>query len=365
MNTQKLNTYTFNDVGISYGPSVHFLELWNSFQNLYSEQYTVKGFYPSWTQKSIITPTSFEVKKINVPNIPLFRQLITDIFFAYYLIQNRKEINYIRLSNFGFFLLIAIKIFNIKYYLELNGIIAKDNLSAGKGKFYTLLSNFQEKFLIKKAVACISVSDGITEFAKSIGCKEVITLANGISTDFFKLPQKEKITNDIVYVGTFTPWDGAIHIVELAKQNPNIQFHMIGEGPHRKLVEEKAPPNMKFYGYRLYHELKSIYQNYDAGIVLYPIARNDMKLSSLKTLEYIASGLPVFTTRVPGQEFIEDNQIGICSELENVNEQFLKFIENLATFKENISLYRKENMNQLSWNRVALETEKLIQKTHK
>ncbi|MCC6448323.1 MAG: hypothetical protein IT215_06540, partial [Chitinophagaceae bacterium] len=264
---QKIHTYTFNDVGISYGPSVHFLELWNCFQDMYAEQYEVKGYYPSWTDKNIITKTSFLIQKIKVANIPLIRQVIIDFIFAFIIIKNRKDINYIRLSNFSFFLLLAIKLFQIKYYLELNGIIAKDNLSFQKGKFYTLISNFQEKFLIQNAVACISVSDGITEFANSIHAKKVITLANGISPDFFNIKQKESITNDFVYVGTFTPWDGAIHIVDLAIKNPNIQFHMIGEGPFRKEVEQKAPSNMKFYGYKLYDELKTTYQNFDGGIV--------------------------------------------------------------------------------------------------
>ena len=330
---------------------------------MYADQYEVNGYYPSWTDKNIITKTSFQVKKIKVANIPLIRQVIIDFIFAFIIFKNRKDINYIRLSNFSFFLLIAIKLFNIKYYLELNGIIAKDNLSFKKGKFYTLISNFQEKFLIRNAVACISVSDGITEFAKSIPAKKVITLANGISPDFFNIQQKENITNDIVYVGTFTPWDGAIHIVELATKNPHVQFHMIGEGPYRKEVEKNAPKNMIFYGYKPYNELKTTYQNFDAGIVLYPTARNDMKLSSLKTLEYVASGLPVFTTRVPGQEFIEEKEIGICTEINKANDNFILFLEKLPMYKSNVNTFRIKNRNELSWERVALHTEKLINTT--
>ena len=83
-------------------------------------------------------------------------------------------------------------------------------------------------------------------------------------------------------------------------------------------------------------------------------------MSSLKTLEYIATGLPVFTTNVLGQEFISENKIGVNIKIENVNQEFQKFINNIKEYKINVDKFRKENINTLSWMRVAIETEKFI-----
>jgi glycosyltransferase involved in cell wall biosynthesis len=85
-----------------------------------------------------------------------------------------------------------------------------------------------------------------------------------------------------------------------------------------------------------------------------------MKISSLKTLEYMATGLPIFTTDIPGQEFIKDNQIGMCIDIKNIKNEFEIFISKLDLFKENINHYRKVHKNDYSWDGVALKTEKFI-----
>jgi glycosyltransferase involved in cell wall biosynthesis len=234
-------------------------------------------------------------------------------------------------------------------------------LSAKKNWLYTKLTIWQEKKYIQLASGCIAVSEGIREFADATGSKKTITILNGISNDFFKLPQKvntEKIK--IVYVGTYTSWDGAKYIPDLALKNPNVEFYMIGDGPNKKAIESISPSNVFYLGYKKYNDLKTIYQYYDAGIVLYDIDRNDMKISSLKTLEYMASGLPIFTTDVPGQEFVRDNKIGICTTFEELDENFQTFLNKLNIFKSNLEIFRQQDKDNFSWNGVAIKTKQFI-----
>jgi|694.fasta_scaffold17392_9 glycosyltransferase involved in cell wall biosynthesis len=358
---RKIVTITFNDLSISWGPAVHYLELWDSFYNLFNDQYEIIGYAPYWENNSTIIPVKFKLNKIKVPNIPLVRQLYFDFILAFRLIKHRQDIVYIRMSSYSLLTFFTLKLLKIKPILELNGISAKDVESARKPSWYKKIVCWNEIKFLQQAKGSIAVSEGIEIFAKETSNAKTITINNGIANSFFL--EKQHILDfkiKIIYVGTFTPWDGAKYIPHLADQFPNIEFHMYGDGTLRKEIEANSPANIIFHGYVKYNQLKEIYSQFDAGIVIYEIERNDMKISSLKTLEYMATGLPIFTTDIPGQEFIKDNQIGMCIDIKNIKNEFEIFISILDLFKENINHYRKVHKNDYSWDGVALKTEKFI-----
>ena len=97
---------TYNDLGISWGPAVHYLELWNEFNEKYSNEYELIGYAPTWTNKSPIINIGFTLKQIKVPNIPIIRQIIYDLYLCAVLIMSRKKIIYMRFSSTIFSLLI-------------------------------------------------------------------------------------------------------------------------------------------------------------------------------------------------------------------------------------------------------------------
>ncbi len=357
MNKKRILTITFNDLSISYGPSVHYLELWNAFSELYKNECIIHGISPCWGNKQPIISPKFLLHTLKVPNTKLIRQVYYDFALAIKLFRYRKDIVYIRTSYFAFFVILIIKLFSIKPIIELNGIVKKDVESAKSPWWYKKIALWQEKFLIKNASACIAVSEGIEKHAKEMGAKKTITLLNGISPDFFNLPQHTQNGKlKVVYVGTYTAWDGAKYIPSLASNYPNVEFHMYGDGTLKKNIEKSSPPNVFFHGYVQYNKLKILYAEYDAGIVLYEKERNDMKLSSLKTLEYMASGLPIYTTNVPGQEYIENNNIGMNVPLEKMIELFQDFIDKIDFFKQNVAEYRVSVTNKVSWLSVAKGT---------
>jgi hypothetical protein len=126
---RKIVTITFNDLSISWGPAVHYLELWDSFYNLFNNQYEIIGYAPYWENNSTIIPVKFNLNKIKVPNIPLVRQLYFDFILAFTLIKHRLDIVYIRMSSYSILTFFALKLLKIKPILELNGISEYDLFS--------------------------------------------------------------------------------------------------------------------------------------------------------------------------------------------------------------------------------------------
>ncbi len=358
-------TITYNDPSISWGPAVHYLELWNAFQKQYSDIYDIEGICPQWQDGNTIIEPKFKLHTVKVPNVRIFRQVIFDFYAAVRIITTRNSLIYIRLSHFHIFSIISIFLLRKKTFLELNGIMADDSISAKSPLWYRFMVTFQEKVLLKIAKGCIAVSEGIEKFAINCGAKSSICVSNGVSSRFFqverkKASQQEKSRKRIIYVGTYTPWDGAKYIVELAKMFPDVDFLMFGDGKLRQNLENKAPANVLFKGAVSYEKLPSLYESVDAGIVLYEKERNKMKLSSLKTLEYMASGLPIFTTNVPGQEFISENEIGKTIEIENMQIEFKYFMENLELYRDNLESYRKIKGLFCSWEECARKTEQFF-----
>ena len=85
-----------------------------------------------------------------------------------------------------------------------------------------------------------------------------------------------------------------------------------------------------------------------------------MELSSLKTLEYLACGLPTYSTRVPGQDLIEEHGLGMLVPFEKVVTEFGKFLDNLPVYRTNLERYRASTGKQHSWDRAALETHEFL-----
>ena len=207
------------------------------------------------------------------------------------------------------------------------------------------------------------MSQKITEYVQKNSSAKTKTIYNGVGRRFFEecAQGKDLKKTNVIYIGTYTPWDGAELIPELARQFPYIQFVMVGDGQRREKIKSLAPENVMFYGFVPYDQLTEYYQKADAGIVLYEYERHQkVETSSLKTLEYIASGLPVFSTDIPGQTFIKKHQLGILCQESDVVDSFQIFLLQLELFKRNVVLYKKENQAQLSWERVAVETEMFI-----
>lgn len=359
----KIITITYNDLGISWGPAIHYLELWNGVSAIRPST-KLCGYFPSWTKYNPIIKPAFELKKICVPDIPLIRQIVYDLALAIILAlrTQKSDLIYVRLSQFHLFSTIVLTIKKNALFLELNGLLVDDATSARRSALLISFVKWQEKILVKRAQGIICVSQGIADSISEMysPVASVVTLNNGVGSIFFDQHGMQRQASDpiqILYVGTFTPWDGAIHIPVLAKKYPDVNFKLIGDGPGRHDVEALATSNMQFLGQIPYSELPGYYKNSDAGIVLYESERHQrVQLSSLKTLEYLASSLPVFTTDVPGQEFVAQLGCGMLANIDRIEEDFLSFLQDLPKYRQKCIDTQEYIKKRYSWEHVAQVT---------
>lgn len=365
----KILTITSNDLGISWGPAIHYLELWNEVAE--HSNFEISGIAPSWTLKESIIKTNFNLKYFTIPDLKGFRQLVYDFKVFQYLLSNHRQYDlvYIRLSHWHIFQILFLYLTKKKFILELNGLSKEDSKSSRKSYLTSHIIELQEKWLVKHAKLNICVSEGIENAIKKRHQKTIksITIANGVATPFFKKANTKTFDSKALkvgYVGTFTAWDGASEIIKLARSFPNITFVLVGDGGLRSKIKESAPHNVILPGKLDYKDLPNFYSSIDAAIVLYEFKRHkNVKASSLKTLEYVASNLPIFATKINGQEFIEDNGFGLLiNEEDHLVESFDKFLKRLGSYKDAYNSLDYNLIDRFGWKRTALKTITAIKK---
>ena len=355
----KVLTITSTDLGISWGPAIHFLELWNAFYA--NNNRNIFGLAPSWTGCSPIIKPVFPIKFVRVFNVPILRQFIFDFFVAKYLLLHGREyeVIYVRLTNVQLFSTLMLRVLKKRYIIEVNGLALEDNQSSKSSILRTLTSKLNEKILVKYASHIICVSEGIKRTIETRYRPQapISVITNGVGNQFFKKQPsakkaKKKLT--IIYVGTFTPWDGAREIISLAKHFSHVDFLLVGDGGQRKYLESIAPGNVLFKGWVNYIDLPNVYAAADAAIVLYESQRHlNVTLSSLKTLEYVASKLPVFSTDVPGQEFIQSWGVGVLAPYQDLDKKFQEFLNKQTDFTKQYSSLSGQIFYGISWHRCA------------
>lgn len=346
---------TSNDLGINYGPSIHYLELWNSVEERFPN-ISITGVYPSWTAKPPIIDTKFPLKRARVRGRGI-RQVLWDIRSAFTVLTTRADIVYLRISSFHVFTLLALKLKSIPLAVEINGSAIADGVSASRDALIQKVAKFCEDRLIKRASVTFSVTRELSQNANQINPKaRNIHVENGVSKRFFTEGRGVdgiKQQPVCIYVGTFTAWDGAALIPEIARNNPHVKFQMVGDGGLRRKVEKDAPGNMSFLGWVPYADLPIYYEKADCAIVLYEEERHaSIGSSPLKIREYLASRLPVFTSTAAGTEIIDIYGVG-ARVSHDFSYAFSSFIGSLPEFRGNYEEHYGEILDQISWFSVA------------
>ena len=352
----KIVTVTYNDLGISWGPAVHYLELWNECR-IYDGTLEIEGWAPSWTSKTPIVEPQFPLKITKIPKIPLVRQIIWDLLVSLRTLVTKADVFYIREGSFHLFSAIALRLRRVAVAIEINGRAQEDNESRGAGRLVRNLSNLSERLLLRRADVTFNVTDELRRGSEAGNPRAVhVHVDNGVASTFFGVRMKPSKTIRFIYVGTFTPWDGADRIIALAKVRPDLSFVMVGDGSRRRELQDEATPNVEFSGWRAYADLPREYGSCNAGIVLYTEARHrSIGMSSLKTREYVAAGLPVFSTKVQGQEFIESRGFGLLSDGQ-LNDDLQRFLDRYPEYRANLEAARAELVKEFSWSATAAKT---------
>ena len=101
------------------------------------------------------------------------------------------------------------------------------------------------------------------------------------------------------YVGVIDERVDLQLVAGLAEQLPDWEIRMVG--PVLKVDEASLPqaPNIAYPGRVEYRDLAEVMAGFTVGIMPFALNEATRSISPTKTLEYIAAGLPVISTRVP------------------------------------------------------------------
>ncbi|MEZ0349022.1 MAG: glycosyltransferase family 4 protein [Thermus sp.] len=170
---------------------------------------------------------------------------------------------------------------------------------------------------LRRARAVITVSHWAAHCLKDVhGVKQVYPVPNGVDTNRFRPPlPKEKeflrarynLQGPVVLVpARMSPEKNHLTVLMTARLLPKVTFLLVGTGELLQLWRGVARilnlPNVFFLGRR--EDMPELYRVADA-MLLPTLGENQ----SLATLEAMASGLPVVTSRIPAQKELLENGI--------------------------------------------------------
>jgi len=212
------------------------------------------------------------------------------------------------------------------------------------------------KYYVKKSLSdadgIIAVSRYLAKKALSLGAKNVHVVPNGVR----ELRPKKRKRKFITFIGTLRHYKSPETVLELSKIFPDEKFLIVGDGPLRRILEEKAPSNVKFLGYR--GDVEDILSK--TKILILPSKREGF---GLVILEANALEVPVIGRKVGGiPELIREGKNGIM--FEKFEELIEKFQEMLVPKKQRkMGALGREISKRYTWKNIAEKIEEIYEST--
>lgn len=279
-------------------------------------------------------PLSNQYEKIFLPAALPLRvltyQLTALAYLAWYVLRRRPDVMYVRQSQlFVAHSLVGLAL-RTPVVIEYNGKLVEEFYQLHTGvagrviRTLHLLSALERCNLrVAKKVVC--VSDGIrADLARRYPQhgRKLAVVHNGVDTDVFKpvTATKAKQAVDLnpkrralVFIGALQPWQGLSFVVqafcELAKQQPDVDLVLVGDGPERRVLQVaarryKLDDRVIFAG-NVKQAQVNLYINAADACLYYPVATRSDGASPFKLYEYMACGTVVVAADLPGirQEF--------------------------------------------------------------
>jgi glycosyltransferase involved in cell wall biosynthesis len=190
--------------------------------------------------------------------------------------------------------------------------------------------------------------------------KKIDVIYNGINTDEFypdETPLNYEKNFNILFVGRLIKRKGLIYLLDafanLQKNHPDIRLIVAGSGPlmncfkkycNRKAVADKV----NFLGVLGHKELNNIYQKTH----IFVIPSLNEALGNV-TLEALAAGLPVISTKTGAAELISDNGIIIEKESSKQIEQAIEKLIGNGNLRREMGRKSREVALGMGWEKTA------------
>lgn len=241
------------------------------------------------------------------------------------------------------------------------------------------LSTFVKRWVIKRSEALTTVSSAMAEKAIELvgGAPlnlRVIPMGSDLSRVFVSNRDRDRKSNQLLFVGRLVPKKGLIYLIEilpvLTRKFPDIQLNIVGSGPEKsRLIERVKELQLEgvvtFLGALSHTELKILYQ--ESSLAVFPFVEaedGNMEGLGLVTVESLGCSCPVIVGDVPAvKDVIENEKTGLIVDVRDAN-AFLAAVERMLS-DQNWAAKTASNGNEyvlrhFDWDIVTSKYERLL-----
>jgi glycosyltransferase involved in cell wall biosynthesis len=371
------------DLSQPYGHTVHLTEIWS---RVASAGHDVTVFVPRVGVAVGVAPSDpghagargfpFRVAAIPLPPVPKIGLALYELRLALELIRrhrkSRWDLVYTRSDLYSIGGWLAARLLRRPHVTELNAIKRTELLHEGKPGHVAWIADRFERWITAHSERVVAVTEGLARRASRLHHvfpETFAVVANGVNTERFRPPEEGRVFRadgmDVVFAGQLTTYQGLLTLLDAAGLlEKSIRFTIIGGGPMeedlRRLAERmNVSEAIRFTGPLPPGELAGRLHGFDVAVAPYTEARNiEIEISPVKVHTYLAAGLPVVASRLPGLEFLESEGVGVLIPPDNPKAlaktlgELLKDVER----RSQMSLRaRRLAVERLDWNDRAKE----------
>jgi GT2 family glycosyltransferase/glycosyltransferase involved in cell wall biosynthesis len=197
----------------------------------------------------------------------------------------------------------------------------------------------------------VVVSSDILLKKTSITAKRVVEVKNGTDFDHFHhLPESdvlEKTERPVIgYYGAIAEWFDVELVKHCAKQYPGYLFVLIGKVTHKEISQLQDLKNVVLKGEIPYRELPRYVKFFDVCLIPFKITPLIEATNPVKFYEYLSSGKPVVSVKLPELQQYRDH----CYLADSVDE-FARNINLALKESKELAAPRIELAKQNSWTK--------------
>ncbi len=286
----------------------------------------------------------------NIVYLPYFNLLIVNIFLQ--MISTVKEIVALAKKGYKYVIIDVLNtsmnmaiIFICKVLkLRIIGIVTDlPCFIASKKSLFNKLSDY----IISKCDGFVLLTEMMNEHINPNREKPYAVIEGQIDDDIMKskVTLHSRSKNICAYTGSISVSNGIQYLTEgfLKANIPNVELHIYGDGNYKDQLKMICSENdaVKYFGNKLVEEIVEVQKNADLLINPRPTDQDFVKYSfPSKNMEYMASGTPLLTTKLPGMPKEYDEFVYFIEQ--ETSDGIAKALKDF--FNENIEVRQKKGL---------------------